>query len=133
MRGEVQAESSSPFAIFVLVDRYEVLSPAHCIPFAVMLNFVNFFSNKKRWTYKKKNKGLTTLLTLHYFIHTDEFIGRKDFVFLPALFLPTQASTFQFCFEIVYFLKVKAKLKRACPHRSKEKSNDLTLSFQQKI
>ena len=42
-------------------------------------------------------------------------------VFLPARFLPTQASTFQFCFGSVYTSKVKAKLKRAYPHRTEEK------------
>lgn len=36
MRGEVQFESSSQFAIFVLGERYEVLNTAHRMPLVVM-------------------------------------------------------------------------------------------------
>ncbi|MDP8217442.1 MAG: hypothetical protein P9M03_01820 [Candidatus Theseobacter exili] len=44
--------------------------------------------------------------------------ARKKKIFY---FLPAQASTFQVCFGSVYFSKVKAKLKRACPHPAKKK------------
>ena len=36
MRGEVQFESSSQFATFVLWERYEVLNPVHAMPLVVI-------------------------------------------------------------------------------------------------
>ena len=43
-------------------------------------------------------------------------------------FWTTQASTFQFCFGSVYFSKVKAKLKRACPTAQEKHRTPLTVS-----
>jgi len=46
MRGEVQFESSSQFATFVLGERNEVLNPAHAMPF-VVINIMPKFKNRK--------------------------------------------------------------------------------------
>ena len=69
------------------------------------------------------------LRTMQYFM--DNLAGdmkELEKVFLPKRFWPTLASTFQFCFGSVYFSKVKAKLKRACPTAQEKHRTPLTVS-----
>lgn len=69
------------------------------------------------------------LRTIPYFV--DSLTGNNkelEKVFLPMHFWTTQASTFQFCFGSVYFSKVKAKLKRACPTVQEKHRTPLTVS-----